>query len=85
MDIKVTIDISLSDDDISTIRRTFGNNKERCYNVYFSDNRNANFLSELINKDIVNVNELGNATLTIIGKLVFDQIDRDKKIYDILN
>lgn len=85
MNIKVSIDISLSTSDISIIRSTFGNDKERCYNVYFSDNRNANFLEELIHKDIIKLDQLGNAKLTIVGKLVFDQIDRDKKIDDILN
>lgn len=96
MDIKITMDISLSDSDILIFRKFF-TNKDIVFNIYFqSDHTNRlnlprtlktlkNDFIVLESKLIIKIDNLGNVNLTDLGKLVFDQIDRDKRIDDILN
>lgn len=83
----ITIDITLSDNDLFILRRIF-TNKDRIINIYFKDIISESLrhqIEDLDSKGIVKVNNMGNTSLTDIGKLIFDKIDRDKRIDDILN
>ena len=88
MELKIVIDINLTDEEVSFLRKYF-ENKERTLNLNLSvpssKNTIRNIGIELIKKDILKVDSMSNMTLTNIGKKVVDMIDRDKIINDILN
>ena len=88
MELKIVIDISLTDEEVSFLRKFF-ENKERTLNLHlhFCEPRDRikNVSIELIKKDILKIDSISNMTLTNIGKKVMDMIDRDKIINDILN
>jgi hypothetical protein len=86
MDLKIVIDITLTDEELFFLRKYF-ENKERTLNLHFCEPRDGirNVAIELIQKDILKIDSISNLTLTNIGKKVMDMIDRDKRINDILN
>ena len=86
MELKIVIDINLTDEEVSFLRKFF-ENKERTLNLHFYEPRDKikNVSIELIKKDILKMDSISNMTLTNIGKKVMDMIDRDKRINDILN
>lgn len=86
MELKIVIDINLTDEEVNFLRKFF-ENKERTLNLHFCEPRDGirNVAIELIQKDILKVDSISNMTLTNIGKKVVDMIDRDKIINDILN
>ena len=80
MDLKMIIDISLTDDEVSFLRRYF-ENREGSLNLFF----NSQTSLTLLQKGGLMVDYLQNASLTTIGKKVVDMIDGDKRIDEILN
>jgi hypothetical protein len=87
MELKIVIDINLTDEEVSFLRKYF-ENKERSLHIlhlYLPQNGIRNVAIELIQKDILKIDSISNMTLTNIGKKVMDMIDRDKRIHDILS
>jgi len=86
MDLKIVINISLTDEELIFLRKYF-ENKERTLNKYFCEPRDGirNVIIELIQKDILKIDSISNMLLTNIGKKVMDMIDRDNRINEILN
>ena len=90
MDLKIVINITLTDEELSFLRKYF-ENKERTLNLYFCEiiasprDGIRNVAIELIQKDILKIDSIGNLILTNIGKKVMDMIDRDNRINEILN
>ena len=83
MDLKIVIDISLTQEELEFIRRYF-ENRERSLNLHFIELKKETAIN-LVQKDILKVDSLGNSRLTNIGKKVMDMIDRDNRISEILN
>ena len=86
MDLKIVINISLTDEELIFLRKYF-ENKERTLNLHFHEPRGIIPIigRELIQKDILKIDSISNMLLTNIGKKVMDMIDRDNRINEILN
>jgi hypothetical protein len=85
MDLKIVINVTLTDEELSFLRKYF-ENKERALNLHFCEPRDGiNVTIELIQKDILKIDSISNMVLTNIGKKVMDMIDRDNRINEILN
>jgi len=86
MELKIVINISLTDEELIFLRKYF-ENKERTLNLHFCEPRDGirNVAIELIQKDILKIDSISNMLLTNIGKKVMYMIDRDNRINEILN
>ena len=82
MKLTIKINIELTQEELEFLRKYF-ENKERTLNLHFIKFKNTAI--DLVQKDILKVDSLTNATLTNIGRRVMDMIDRDNRINDILN
>lgn len=86
MELKIVIDISLTDDELIFLRKYF-ENKEKIIighrNTHSEKEKNATI--DLVVKKIIKIESFSIVSLTEIGKKVMDLIDRDKRIETILN
>jgi len=84
MDLKIVIDINLTQEELEFLRRYF-ENRERSLNLHFIELKKEETAINLVKKDILKVDSLGNSRLTNVGRKVMDMIDRDNRINEILN
>lgn len=86
MELKIVINISLTDDELIFLRKYF-ENKEGIIIGHTNkpSEKEKNAAIDLVVKKIVKIDSFSTISLTEIGKQVMDLIDRDKRIETILN
>jgi len=94
MIVNINISVELTQIEITFLRKYFDKNPDKIINPHFSlpgnkaimaiNEEKSNFDS-LIKKDILKMDSIGNATLTTLGKLIIEKIDRGNIIDDLLN
>jgi hypothetical protein len=83
MDLKIVIDISLTQEELEFLRRYF-ENRERSLNLHFIELKKETAIN-LVQKEILKIDSISNMLLTNVGRKVMDMIDRDNRINEILN
>lgn len=83
MKLIINIEVELTNDELSFLRKEFEGRPHRSFNRYF--NQPPTHFFSLLKKDILVTDSMGNSSLTTIGKMVMDRIDRDNRIDEILN
>ena len=90
MKISVNISVDLTIDEISFLRKNFDKNIDRSINIFIylhlpGKCDEKNIYDSLAKKDILKKDDMRNVSLTTIGKLIMEKIDRGNIIDDILN
>lgn len=79
--VNLTVDLSI--EEIQSLRKYF-KDVNQTFNIYFYS-KSVTIFRTLSSKSIITIDNIGNAKLTPIGRKIFDQLDRDKKINQILD
>ena len=83
MKLTLNIELELDNGEISFLRKEFEGRPHRSFNRYFHQPP-PHFFS-LLKKDILVTDSMGNSSLTTIGRMVVNRIDRDNRIDEILS
>jgi hypothetical protein len=93
MIININIDIEISKEEIHLLRKHFNNGRTSKQfwaprpnlSVYSEEIvKEYNIVESLLNKEVFKKDMMNNYTLTTIGNIIVDKIDRDKIINNIL-
>jgi hypothetical protein len=93
MIININIDIELNNDQIFFLRKFYIDKSTRQFHISSKPGQTAgwsfspdNIIAEsLVDKDILKKGARMNYTITLLGQLILDKIDRDKIIDRIIN
>lgn len=87
MKINVNIDLFLSDEELSFFKKEFYGDSLRKHNPFFLKNRNdiIHIIDSTIQKGIIQSDNLGNISLTVLGKALLSELDRNNRIDRIIS
>lgn len=85
MKINVNVEIFLSDEEISFLKKSFLLNTSRILNPFLVKEDNLHLLNSLVQKGIIQSDDIGNISLTVLGKLLLLEFDRNNRIDKIIS